>query len=183
MESLTIEKAHLDLVLPFLLSLWMAGYDIRYKRIPNYLNFGCALGGLGYQLGAHGWAGGADALLGIGLGFALLIVFYNMGGMGAGDVKALAALGAWLGPLQTLYLFCYMAIAGVPLIVAVLWWRGLLWLKIRQLWGVLINWVLLRPHISLAGSSAPRILNKGESIPYAVALAMGMAFFCWTGWN
>jgi prepilin peptidase CpaA len=179
MASLTFEKAHLELLFPLLLSLWMAVSDIRTKRIPNYLTFGCALAGLGYQLGAHGWAGGVGALLGTVTGVALLIVAYWMGGMGAGDVKALAALGAWLGPLQTLYLFCCMAIAGVPLIVAVFWWRGMLLAKMRLLWEVLINWVLLRPHTSLNKASGPGVSNKSEGIPYAAALAMGMAIFCW----
>jgi len=182
MKGLGLEGAHLEMVLPLLISLWMAVSDILSNRIPNYLNFGCALAGLGYQLGAYGWAGGANALLGIIMGFALLIVFYCMGGIGAGDVKALSALGAWLGPLQTLYLFCYMALAGVPLIVAILWWRGLLWIKFHQMWGVLINWVLLHTYHFQPASTADKVI-KGDRIPYAVALAMGMAIFCWRGYN
>jgi prepilin peptidase CpaA len=182
MGGLNIQPAQLGLLIPFLLSLWMAWSDIRTYRIPNYLTYGCALAGLGYQLGFHSWAGGGTALLGIVVGFSLLIVFYWMGGMGAGDVKALAALGAWLGPLQTLYLFCYMALSGLPLIVAYLWWRGLLWVKIRQLWQGLLSWVLLRSHPSISGSAAPPSLQR-EGIPYAVALALGMAISCWRGYS
>jgi len=103
-ESLTfvqvysLLKAQLNLIFPFLLALLMAWMDIKTHRIPNYLTFGCALAGLGYQLGFHGLTGLADGFLGMALGLALLIFFYLKGGMGAGDVKALAALGAWLGP-------------------------------------------------------------------------------------
>jgi DHA1 family bicyclomycin/chloramphenicol resistance-like MFS transporter len=82
--------------------------------------------------------------IGMALGFGLLLLPYLLGGMGAGDVKALAALGAWLGFWGTLFLFCYMAIAGGILAVATLWWTGQLWTKIRQGWIILFNWILCR---------------------------------------
>ena len=135
--GLSFSKVQLNLVLPLLFALWMAWHDARTNRIPNYLTLGGVLAGLGYQLGLHGWTGLADGFWGMCLGFALLILFYWKGGLGAGDVKALAALGAWLGPLQMIYLFIYMAFSGVILIVFFLWWRGLLWGKIRQLWAFL----------------------------------------------
>ena len=104
--------AHLNLIPPFLIALWISYEDLRTRKIPNYLTFGAALAGLAYNLAVSGWGGLGDGLLGLLLGLAFLILPYLMGGMGAGDVKALAALGAWLGPAGTLYLFCYMAIAG-----------------------------------------------------------------------
>ena len=90
-------KTHPDLILPLLLSLGMAGCDLKTRRIPNYLTLVGALGGLGFQLGYHGLPGLLDGLAGLGLGFILLLGPYLLGGMGAGDVKASAALGAWLG--------------------------------------------------------------------------------------
>ena len=155
----------------------MAWSDMRTSRIPNYLTLGCALAGLGYQLGFHGWAGLAQGFLGLGLGFALLIIFYWMGGMGAGDVKALAALGTWLGPQQTLSLFVYMAFSGVLVVIIFLWRKGLLKDYIRYIYGLLVNWVLLRPHPSMPRLARPGF-QAGE-IPYAIALAMGMAILCW----
>ena len=89
--------AHLDVLVPLLLSLAMAGWDLKSKRIPNELTLGGALAGLGFQLGFHGLPGLWDGLAGWGLGFGLLMVPYCLGGMGAGDVKGGAALGAWLG--------------------------------------------------------------------------------------
>jgi Flp pilus assembly protein protease CpaA len=105
------------LVPPLVLAGWMAWGDARTRRIPNYLTLATALSGLGFQFGAHDWPGLGQGLLGLCVGFALLIGFFLKGGMGAGDVKALAALGAWLGPLATLYLFIYMGLSGVPLII------------------------------------------------------------------
>ncbi len=173
----SLPKAQLYLVAPLLIALVMAWMDMRTNRIPNYLNLGCALAGLGYQLGFSGWSGLGEGLLGMALGFGLLIFFYWKRGLGAGDVKALAALGAWLGPRQTFYLFIYMAISGVLVVVFFLWRRGVLGAKIRQLWGFLVNWVLLRPHASMAPPAAAPA-SPGEGIPYALALALGMVILC-----
>jgi prepilin peptidase CpaA len=170
----SLAQVQFNLIMPFFLAVWMAWSDTRTRRIPNYLTLGCLLAGLGYQLGAHGWTGLLDGLLGATLGFTLLIFFYWKGGLGAGDVKALAALGAWLGPLQTLYLFIYMAFAGVLVVVVFLWWRGLLTRKIRHFCGTLINWVLLRPYPSESRPSAAAAPPE-EAIPYALSLALGMA--------
>jgi prepilin peptidase CpaA len=161
------------LVLPLLLAVAMAWRDLRTRRIPNYLTLGAALAGLGFRLGYYGWWGLTSGCLGLALGFGLLICFYLMGGMGAGDVKALAALGAWLGPWLTFALFVYMGVAGGLLAIGVLWWKGLLWSKICRGWAILANWVLFRPY-RLEGSPAPSSAPKTEGIPYAVALALGM---------
>lgn len=177
-------KAQPHLIVPLLLAIWMAWRDVKTLRIPNYLTFGCALAGLGFQLGFNGWSGLADGFLGMILGFGLLIPFYIKGGLGAGDVKALAGLATWLGPLQTLYLFIYMGISGGILAVFYLWWKGLLWTKIRQIWEFLVNFVLLtllKSRPALLGSATP--VAKSEGIPYAVPLAMGMAILCWRGFT
>ncbi len=140
----------------------MAWGDARTRRIPNYLTLGAALAGLGFQLGAHGWPGLGQGLLGFCVGFVLLIGFYLKGGMGAGDVKALAALGTWLGPLPTLYLFIYMGFSGVPLIILFLWRRGELRTKAREWWTLLVNRLLLRsqpssPSPAPAPAKRPRV--------------------------
>jgi Flp pilus assembly protein protease CpaA len=175
----------IHLVLPLVLSLWMAWSDLKGRRIPNYLTLGCLLAGLGYQLGSNGLTGLIDGLLGMALGFGLLIFCYVKGGMGAGDVKALVALGAWLGLWPTLHLFIYMACAGLLLIVVVLWQRGLLWDRLRQVPDYLLNLILLRPHGRETRAVAPdsRQPSKSEQIPYAVALAIGMAIICWRGFS
>ena len=125
--------SHARLLLPFLIAVWISWGDLRTRKIPNYLTFGAALAGLAFNFIFAGWGGLADGVLGLFLGFGLLILPYILGGMGAGDVKALAALGAWLGPKGTLYLFIYMGLAGGVMALAVLAWNGILWQKIR--WG------------------------------------------------
>ena len=116
--------------------------------------------------------------MGLGLGFFLLFPVYLMGGMGAGDVKALAALGAWLGPGLTLTLFFYMALAGGLMAIGVLLYKGLLWAKVRQYWSYLVNLVWSGP-TGLTAEPAPRADVPG--IPYGVAIALGMVALFWRG--
>lgn len=173
-ETVTWLSSRWHLLFPLALTVWIAVGDVRTHRIPNYLTLGIALSGLAYQLGLQGWQGAVHSLTGVALGFGLLIIPYAMGGMGAGDVKALAALGAWLGPWGSVLLFCYMGVAGGVLALVVLWWRGLLWQKIRQGWVALVNWLLRRPFGRESTPADRKSLDLANGIPYGVAIAMGM---------
>lgn len=161
--------SHLNLAFPFLITVWISWSDLKTRTIPNYLTLAAALAGLTYNLLVSGWGGLADGTLGLLLGFGFLILPYILGGMGAGDVKALAALGAWLGPTGTLLLFCYMGIAGGLMALGVLIWRGLLWQGI-------LNMFLTRDKMS--GLS---LAQKTPGIPYGVAMALGMGILVVTG--
>jgi prepilin peptidase CpaA len=167
-----------DLLVPLAITLWIAWGDLRTRRIPNYLTLGTVLAGLAYNLIVQGLPGLANGLLGMLLGFGLLILPYLWGGMGAGDVKALAALGAWLGPKLTLFLFCYMGAAGGVIALGYLIWTGTLWAKVKQGWVVLVNLILCRSH---GAPSAPSPADLTEGIPYGVAIAVGMAVLTGTG--
>jgi prepilin peptidase CpaA len=154
----------------------MAGWDLKSKRIPNELTLGGALAGLGFQLGFHGLPGLWDGLAGWGLGFGLLMVPYCLGGMGAGDVKGGAALGAWLGLSNAFRFYIYMGLAGGAIVLGVWLWQGRLWAGLRQWWHFLFNWVLCRP----CGSKPPPPTSaKSTYIPYGTAMALGMAILCW----
>ena len=101
--------------------------DVRSSKIPNLITFPLASVGLLI----HGVANGLDGLIfsleGLALGFGLLLIFYIFGGMGAGDVKLLGAVGAIIGPydvfiaflvtscLGGLYAICLMVVTwGLP---------------------------------------------------------------------
>jgi len=166
------------LLIPLALTLWIAWGDLKSRRIPNYLTLGAAVAGLAYNFLSHGFPGLADGFLGMLLGFALLILPYIWGGMGAGDVKALAALGAWLGPQLTVYLFCYMGIAGGVIAVGYLAWQGILWGKIKQGWTFLLNLILCR---QCGAPKPPSADQLTEGIPYGVAIAVGMVVLVGVG--
>lgn len=162
-----------------LLSLAMAIGDVRTRRIPNYLTFGGALAGIAFQTTLFGWGGTIQAVLGLFLGLALLLVPYILGGMGAGDVKALAALGAWLGPNGCFSLFCYMGLAGGILSLGVLVWNGTLWSYLRKGWILFQNIILCRDKKIILETMTPG-QNQTPGLPYGVAIALGMvAYLKW----
>lgn len=158
---------------PFLLSVVMAVGDWRTRRIPNYLTCGGALAGLVFQSAFYGWAGLVQAFLGLLLGLALLLLPYILGGMGAGDVKALAALGAWLGPKGVFAVFCYMGLAGGIMSLGVLLWQGILWNYLRKGWVLLKNLILCRGQKILLETLTPGP-DQTPGLPYGVAIALGM---------
>jgi prepilin peptidase CpaA len=79
--------------------------DYRTKKIPNWLTVSAAVLGLAYNAFAPGGMGPLMALAGFVIGFGLLLLPWLLGGGGMGDVKLLAALGAWLGPVLILVSF------------------------------------------------------------------------------
>jgi prepilin peptidase CpaA len=60
----------------------------------------------------HGWHGLGQSFGGLGLGLLLYGFLFWMGGMGAGDVKLAAAIGAWIGPSQLFIALIVTAMAG-----------------------------------------------------------------------
>jgi prepilin peptidase CpaA len=131
--------------------------DLRSRCIPNWLTLSAA--GVGVAL--NGWSGGPQggltALAGLGLGLALLLPFYLMRAVGAGDVKLLAALGALLGPQALISVAVYGALVGGAMSAVVLIGRGRLLLTLSEM-------VVQRMLPSLSGATAP----------YGVAIAAGV---------
>jgi prepilin peptidase CpaA len=93
-------------------TLYASWIDYAERRVPNWLNAALAVAGLLTQGIYSGWSGLGIGMLGLLVGFGLLIVPWLMHGMGAGDVKLMAAIGAWLGPMLTLWSFAAGAIIG-----------------------------------------------------------------------
>lgn len=79
--------------------LTAAAIDLHRRRIPNWLTFGAWMLALPAQMAIHGFSGGASFwALGWLTGLGIFLPFYLLRGMAAGDVKLMAAIGAWLGP-------------------------------------------------------------------------------------
>ena len=81
-------------------------------RVPNWITFPLIMSGWIYSAVYFGWAGLAWSVLGTIVGLGLLLPAYAIGGMGAGDVKLLAGIGAWAWSAATLYAFCVSAVVG-----------------------------------------------------------------------
>ena len=72
--------------------------DVRNFKVYNVLTIPCFVAGILFYTATGGWSGLVYALGGSALGLAVLILPYMMGGVGAGDVKFVMAIGTWLGP-------------------------------------------------------------------------------------
>ncbi len=92
--------------------LYASWIDYAERRVPNWLNATIAVIGLSFQTAYFGLDGFGWGMAGLWIGFALLIVPWLMHGMGAGDVKLMMAIGAWLGPWLTIYSFAAGAVIG-----------------------------------------------------------------------
>jgi prepilin peptidase CpaA len=150
--------------------------DLRSRRIPNALTFGAAAAGLLYHIINGGWQGLVTASSGWAVGVVAFMIPFALGGLGAGDVKLLAALGAWLGPSETAWVALYTGIAGGVLAIVVAAMHGYLGQALSNVRLLLSHWSVMgvRPlhEVSLEGGSGPRLA-------YAVPIFVGMLVTLW----
>ena len=136
-------------------------FDIRTRRIPNALTLSTALAGLLYHVATSGTSGAQTAAAGWLVGLLLLLPYFALGGMGGGDVKLMAALGAWLGPGDTFWLAMYAGIAGGVFGVIVALSHGYLGRAIANVRGILGYWAITGikpvPGMTLDSSKSPRL--------------------------
>src|SRR5262245_22579524 len=153
-----------------------AAIDVRTRRIPNVLSLGGVAGAIAYQTWVNGIPGLGQSAAGWAVGIALFMPLYVLKGMGAGDVKLLGMVGAWLGPWGALYSALYSAFAGGVLALVVGAWHGYLGQAFRNLWVLLGFWrvagVQQLPGLTLDDARGPRLA-------YGVAIAAGTARTAW----
>lgn len=94
--------SHIPYITLFALLAAAAWIDMRKHRIPNLISLGGAMAGLLMNTGLYGLDGFLAGLGGLSLAFVIMLPFYLLRGMGAGDVKLMAAVGAFIGPHQVL---------------------------------------------------------------------------------
>lgn len=150
--------------------------DLLWRRIPNSLTFGAA----GAALVSHFMQGGAQDVLmsAAGWGTAVLVFlpFFALGGMGGGDIKLLASLGAWMGPGAALWIAIWTSLSGGVMALAMALSTGYLthaFLNLSMLAGYWRH-VGFQPHpaLTLESAEAPRL-------PYAVPIAIGLGVTLW----
>ena len=135
----------LPLVAVGLATLAASATDLRQFKVYNALTGPTFALGLACSAWLGGWEGLASGLLGAGLGFFALVFLYAMGGVGPGDVKLLAAIGAWLGPYLTYQVFVSSALAaGAYALALVLLRSGVL--------GLAFELITIRSRLASPGS-------------------------------
>ena len=150
--------------------------DLRARRIPNALTFGATIGAFVFYAVAAGFDGLAESAGGWMLGAALFFPMFALRGMGAGDVKLLAAVGAWLGPLPVVSVALFTAVAGGITGIGVALAHGYLRTALTNLWVLLMHWriggVRPLPVLTLEGGRGPRLA-------YALPIAIGTVTTLW----
>ncbi len=147
-----------------------AACDLRTRRIPNLLTGSSMLAGLALHLILGGWAQLGMAAAAAAIGGGIFLVFYLAGGMGAGDVKLMAAVACLAGYHSVAELLVSTAIMGGVFAIALALVHG-------QLKQTAKNIVALFLHHRSAGLTPHPDLNvtnhRTLRLPYAVAIAAG----------
>jgi prepilin peptidase CpaA len=150
--------------------------DLRTRRIPNALTFGAAAIAFVYAAAVDGVAGLGMSAAGWATGLVIFLPVYFLRGLGAGDVKFLACLGAWLGPSLALRSGLYAAIAGGAMALIVAFASGYLRTAVDNLYLLVTHFRVagVRPHpeLTLEGGKGPRL-------PYALPIAAGTVVAMW----
>jgi prepilin peptidase CpaA len=151
-----------------LILLVAAVWDIRFKRIPNWLTFPSMIVALSYYVIVGGFEGLLFSLQGAVVGMAILIIPYFMRGMGAGDVKLVGVVGAFLGVGKVVLALLWTALVGGLYAIVLL----IYYICLKR---------TLRPYLSAAypcrGSEEvlppSGMALKKPSLCYGVAIAIG----------
>jgi prepilin peptidase CpaA len=150
--------------------------DLRTRRIPNVLTISAAASGLLFHLATGGWSAAGWSVAGLFLGALLFFPMFALRGMGAGDVKLLAAVGAWLGPGQVVSVALATSIAGGVIAVVVALAHGYLRKALTNLYLILLHWQIagVRPLPALTLERA-----RGPRLAYAFPIAIGTVVTLW----
>lgn len=178
-NTILLENWHVKLVCALL--IWAAYIDGKELRVPNWLTYPMVLSGLIYSGVVGGWNGLGAGLIGMCVGLITLLPLYSIGGMGAGDVKLMAGIGAWLGAAATWYAFLATVVVGALMAVVMVIWRGA-WEKHYGQFLLIVNEITTikdpRKLSEIAAERKPRMFL----LPYGIPICIGsIAYFAYAG--
>ncbi|NBQ67689.1 MAG: hypothetical protein EBU46_02185 [Nitrosomonadaceae bacterium] len=166
----------LILAVLLMIACWQDFHDYRIKN--NLIVTGAVLG-IALNTFLFAETGFLDSLIGLGFGLLLLLPFYLLRIMGAGDVKLLAMIGAFVGQNDILWVFLYTLVAGGLLALVFSLWQG----RLRRMFDNVILTCL--PVLSVSKSEcfkdissfSPEVSQSAGKLPYAIAITAGTGFF------
>jgi prepilin peptidase CpaA len=153
-------------------------------KVPNWITFPMIISGWIYSATISpyaGWEGLMYSLIGTAVGLALLLPAYAIGGMGAGDVKLLAGVGAWVWGTTTLYAFALSAVIGGVIAVGMVLSRRTWFKHHAQFWMICTEILTVKDPEKLAAIAAERKPTM-MLLPYGIPIAIGtIAYFAIAG--
>ena len=171
-----VDPAMAKWVLVGALGVMAAACDLRSRRVPNVITFGGAAAAIVISGVLAGFNGLPHSMLGWLIGCALFFPLFAVGGMGAGDVKLLAAFGAVLGPMGAAWAAIWASVAGGVLALAVAVAHGYLLEALRNVRVIVYVWRTLgfSPVDGLTLGDA-----RGPRMAYAVPISIGALVTLW----
>jgi len=156
--------------------------DVWKLKVPNWITFPLIIAGWIFWTSVHGWSGLGFTLFGTAVGLSLLLVPYAIGGMGAGDVKLLAGVGAWVGAATVFWAFCLSAMVGGLMAAAMMLYRRYFkGQSVDHFKHILFEFVYLR-NISAISEAATLRKSSMMLLPYGLPLTVGtIGYFIWMG--
>lgn len=153
-----------------------AAYDCKYRKIPNWLNLSGLILGFGLNTLFFGGAGLLASAEGMLLAFAIYLPLFLVKGMGAGDVKLMAALGALVGPTNWFEIFLATSLVGGLAAAFLAFTKKRLNETCWNVLGILND--LLHLRAPYASNAQLDIRNtRALRMPHAVTIAIGSASF------
>ena len=164
------------LVVLLLIACWQDFHDY---RINNRLILAGAILGIALNTYLSTEAGFLDSLIGFGFGLLLLLPFYLLRIMGAGDVKLLAMIGAFVGQNDILWVFLYTLVAGGLLALIFSLWHGALRRIIDNVFLICLLALSTSKSEWFKGDSSFSVeaSQSAGKLPYAIAITTGTGFF------
>ena len=173
--------AHWEVKLVTVVLIVAAYIDGKQLKVPNWITFPMVLSGLLYHSVAFGWAGAGDSLNGIGWGLICLLPLYAIGGMGAGDVKLMAGIGAWLGATTTCYSFAVTVVVGALMAAVMILFSGRIQHHVRQFTHIAYEIMIVRNPRALFATAKERKPTM-YLLPYGIPICIGsIIYFVYSG--
>jgi prepilin peptidase CpaA len=177
-EFLT-DNWHIKVVSAILiLAAWIDGREL---KVPNWITLPMVLSGLVYSTSVGGLGGLGAGLLGMCVGLLTLLPLYSVGGMGAGDVKLMAGIGAWLGWKITFAAFCVSTVVGAVMAVLMVLWKRKLTHHYENFLLILSEWMVIKNPTELSKIAAQR-KPQMLLLPYGIPICIGtIGYFMYNG--
>ncbi len=149
--------------------------DLRARRIPNWLTFSMVIAGVAQSFFSMRTVGPLASLTGMMTGFALSFLMFAIGAMLGGDVKIMAGVGAWVGPMPVVAVFAITQVIGMVIVLTQAVYQGRLRTLLTNTTVLTINLVHLQDvgvdHAVATGQSC-RSLDR--YLPFAVPVLLAL---------